>query len=114
MNFNTIIYEKQEEAARSIQPDYIGVGPVFPTPTKATPDPTVPSPSRPIPIAMQSLRGAAILGIGRFGQASRLGLHRAEDVEEAVRPRRGEAGLEAGLGDEAGVDRQQRHQATPE
>ncbi len=31
----------QEKAARDLQPDYIGVGPVFPTPTKANPDPVV-------------------------------------------------------------------------
>jgi thiamine-phosphate pyrophosphorylase len=30
--------EEQELRARAIQPDYIGVGPVFPTPTKALPD----------------------------------------------------------------------------
>ncbi|ACL04086.1 thiamine-phosphate pyrophosphorylase [Desulfatibacillum aliphaticivorans] len=32
---------EQELAARDLQPDYIGVGPVFPTPTKDKPDPTV-------------------------------------------------------------------------
>jgi len=31
--------EKQAEAAVALSPDYIGVGPVFPTPTKAIPDP---------------------------------------------------------------------------
>lgn len=31
----------QEMAARAVTPDYIGVGPIFPTPTKARPDPTV-------------------------------------------------------------------------
>jgi len=33
--------EEQEEAARELQPDYIGVGPVFPTPTKTRPDPVL-------------------------------------------------------------------------
>ncbi len=33
--------EKQELAARALQPDYIGVGPVFPTPTKAISDPAL-------------------------------------------------------------------------
>jgi thiamine-phosphate pyrophosphorylase len=32
---------EQELAARAVAPDYIGVGPIFPTPTKAKPDPTV-------------------------------------------------------------------------
>jgi thiamine-phosphate pyrophosphorylase len=31
--------EDQELRARDLNPDYIGVGPVFPTPTKANPDP---------------------------------------------------------------------------
>lgn len=31
----------QEKAARLVEPDYIGVGPVFPTPTKENPDPVV-------------------------------------------------------------------------
>ena len=31
--------EAQELKARGLKPDYIGVGPVFPTPTKAIPDP---------------------------------------------------------------------------
>ena len=31
----------QEEKARALVPDYIGVGPVFATPTKTIPDPTV-------------------------------------------------------------------------
>ena len=31
--------EEQAEAAATLKPDYIGVGPVFPTPTKAIPDP---------------------------------------------------------------------------
>ncbi len=31
----------QMEAAREVRPDYAGVGPVFPTPTKAIPDPTL-------------------------------------------------------------------------
>lgn len=33
--------EAQELAARALQPDYIGVGPVFPTPTKAIADPAL-------------------------------------------------------------------------
>jgi thiamine-phosphate pyrophosphorylase len=33
--------EDQELRAREIAPDYIGVGPVFPTPTKDKPDPTL-------------------------------------------------------------------------
>jgi thiamine-phosphate pyrophosphorylase len=33
--------EAQARAAESVKPDYIGVGPVFATPTKAIPDPTV-------------------------------------------------------------------------
>lgn len=33
--------EEQELRARELAPDYIGVGPVFPTPTKEKPDPTV-------------------------------------------------------------------------
>ncbi len=33
--------EAQAEAAATVKPDYIGVGPIFPTPTKAVPDPTV-------------------------------------------------------------------------
>jgi len=33
--------EEQARAAIHCQPDYIGVGPVFPTPTKAVPDPVV-------------------------------------------------------------------------
>ncbi len=33
--------EEQAEKARSLAPDYIGVGPVFPTPTKDRPDPTL-------------------------------------------------------------------------
>lgn len=33
--------EDQEKAARSLCPDYIGVGPVYTTPTKENPDPTV-------------------------------------------------------------------------
>jgi thiamine-phosphate pyrophosphorylase len=32
---------QQAQAAEAQQPDYIGVGPVFPTPTKAIPDPQV-------------------------------------------------------------------------
>lgn len=32
---------EQERRAREVAPDYIGVGPVFPTPTKDLPDPTV-------------------------------------------------------------------------
>ena len=32
---------EQEQAARGLNPDYIGVGPVFATPTKDKPDPTV-------------------------------------------------------------------------
>lgn len=31
----------QVHAAREVHPDYIGVGPVYPTPTKAIPDPTL-------------------------------------------------------------------------
>jgi len=31
--------EEQAEAAVELSPDYIGVGPIFPTPTKAIPDP---------------------------------------------------------------------------
>jgi thiamine-phosphate pyrophosphorylase len=33
--------EEQELAARALYPDYIGVGPVFPTPTKAIADPAL-------------------------------------------------------------------------
>lgn len=33
--------EAQELGARELAPDYIGVGPVFPTPTKEKPDPTL-------------------------------------------------------------------------
>ena len=33
--------EAQELAARALKPDYIGVGPVFPTPTKAIADPAL-------------------------------------------------------------------------
>ncbi len=33
--------ERQEARARELAPDYIGVGPVFATPTKAQPDPTM-------------------------------------------------------------------------
>ncbi len=33
--------EAQAQAAESLKPDYIGVGPVFPTPSKAIPDPTL-------------------------------------------------------------------------
>jgi thiamine-phosphate pyrophosphorylase len=33
--------EEQELAARALHPDYIGVGPVFPTPTKAIADPAL-------------------------------------------------------------------------
>jgi thiamine-phosphate pyrophosphorylase len=33
--------EDQERRARELAPDYIGVGPVFPTPTKDKPDPTL-------------------------------------------------------------------------
>ncbi|MFB3777742.1 MAG: thiamine phosphate synthase [Bryobacteraceae bacterium] len=33
--------EEQELRARGLAPDYIGVGPVFPTPTKEKPDPTL-------------------------------------------------------------------------
>jgi thiamine-phosphate pyrophosphorylase len=33
--------EAQEQAARALQPDYIGIGPVFPTPTKAIADPAL-------------------------------------------------------------------------
>ncbi len=33
--------EAQELSARALQPDYIGVGPVFPTPTKAVADPAL-------------------------------------------------------------------------
>ena len=33
--------EEQELAARELHPDYIGVGPVFPTPTKAIADPAL-------------------------------------------------------------------------
>jgi thiamine-phosphate pyrophosphorylase len=33
--------EDQERSAREVAPDYIGVGPVFPTPTKDRPDPTL-------------------------------------------------------------------------
>jgi thiamine-phosphate pyrophosphorylase len=33
--------EEQELRARELAPDYIGVGPVFPTPTKDRPDPTL-------------------------------------------------------------------------
>ena len=33
--------EAQAAAAQTFAPDYIGVGPVFPTPTKARPDPTL-------------------------------------------------------------------------
>lgn len=33
--------EAQELKARGLNPDYIGVGPVFPTPTKAIPDPAL-------------------------------------------------------------------------
>lgn len=33
--------EDQEKAARLVSPDYIGVGPVFSTPTKENPDPVV-------------------------------------------------------------------------
>lgn len=33
--------EAQAEAAVALNPDYIGVGPVFPTPTKAIPDPAL-------------------------------------------------------------------------
>lgn len=33
--------EEQELAARALKPDYIGVGPVFPTPTKAIADPAL-------------------------------------------------------------------------
>jgi len=33
--------EAQELAARALRPDYIGVGPVFPTPTKAIADPAL-------------------------------------------------------------------------
>jgi len=33
--------EEQELAARALHPDYIGIGPVFPTPTKAIADPAL-------------------------------------------------------------------------
>ncbi len=33
--------EDQERRARELAPDYVGVGPVFPTPTKERPDPTL-------------------------------------------------------------------------
>ena len=33
--------EEQELRARALRPDYIGVGPVFPTPTKQVPDPVL-------------------------------------------------------------------------
>jgi len=33
--------EEQERRARTVRPDYIGVGPVFATPTKERPDPTL-------------------------------------------------------------------------
>jgi thiamine-phosphate pyrophosphorylase len=33
--------ESQEQAAQSVQPDYVGIGPVFPTPAKRRPDPAL-------------------------------------------------------------------------
>ena len=57
--------EDQERRARDLAPDYIGVGPVFPTPTKDQPDPTL-GPERMGRIVRESpLTTVAIGGIDR-------------------------------------------------
>ena len=57
--------EEQERRAREFAPDYIGVGPVFPTPTKDKPDPAL-GPERMGRIVRESpLTTVAIGGIDR-------------------------------------------------
>ena len=57
--------EEQERHAREFAPDYIGVGPVFPTPTKDKPDPAL-GPERMGRIVRESpLTTVAIGGIDR-------------------------------------------------
>jgi thiamine-phosphate pyrophosphorylase len=61
--------ERQAEGAAALRPDYIGVGPVFPTPTKAVPDPAL-GPERAGRILRASpVPGVAIGGIDRHNLA---------------------------------------------
>jgi thiamine-phosphate pyrophosphorylase len=55
----------QELAARALAPDYIGVGPIFPTPTKVKPDPTVGLEQMERIMRETPLTAVAIGGIGR-------------------------------------------------
>ncbi|MBN1576720.1 MAG: thiamine phosphate synthase [Chitinispirillaceae bacterium] len=54
---------QQTENACSLAPDYIGVGPVFPTPTKATPDPVIGIDGMKTMLAAATVPAAAIGGI---------------------------------------------------
>jgi len=56
--------EEQALSAEALSPDYIGIGPIFPTPTKHPPDPAL-GPERAAMIARESsLTTVAIGGIG--------------------------------------------------
>lgn len=54
---------RQAAEAEAAEPDYIGVGPIFPTPTKAVPDPTVGLEQMQRIMAATSLTAVAIGGI---------------------------------------------------
>jgi len=65
--------EEQEMRARELAPDYIGVGPVFPTPTKEHPDPTLGVERMGGIVRSSPLTTVAIGGIDRTNLASVLG-----------------------------------------
>jgi len=53
----------QVDAANAASPDYIGVGPVFPTPTKKNPDPVIGLPGMKEMLSLTTLPAVAIGGI---------------------------------------------------
>lgn len=68
--------EAQELKARDLNPDYIGVGPVFPTPTKAIPDPDLGLKRMGSIIRRSPLTAVAIGGINKdnLGEVLRQGV----------------------------------------
>jgi thiamine-phosphate pyrophosphorylase len=88
--------EDQEMRARELAPDYIGVGPVFPTPTKERPDPVLGTERMGSIIRSSTLTAVAIGGINHDNLADVLrhgavnfcvvrAVNRASDPASAIR-----------------------------
>ncbi len=74
----------QEEEACGLSPDYIGVGPVFPTPTKEKPDPVLGVDAAGSMIVHARAHGIASVAIGGVNESNISGVVRAGAVNFAV------------------------------